>query len=91
MVFQGAALAAKVVDQLVVLLHGHLAVAISAGALTLKDVLPEVSDVELKAMRNALRIAQTEAPDAILKTAAEHIGETANVPWLRCVLSEMVM
>ena len=70
-------------------IYGHLAVAISAGALTLKDVLPEVSEVELNAMRNALRVAQTEAPDAILKTAAEHMGETANVPWLRCVLSEM--
>ncbi len=72
-------------------IYGHLAVAISAGALTLKEVLPEISDVELDAMRSALRSAQTEAPDAILKTAAEHIGETANVPWLRCVLSEMAI
>jgi Helix-turn-helix domain len=72
-------------------IYGHLAVAISAGALTLKDVLPEVSDVDLNAMRSALRIAQSEAPDAILRTAAEHLGETANVPWLRCVLSEMAI
>ena len=70
-------------------IYGHLAVAIAAGALTLKDVLPEVDEVELQEMRDALRLAQIEAPDAILMMAAEHIGETANVPWLRCVLSEM--
>ena len=70
-------------------IYGHLAVAIAAGALTLKEVLPEVSEDELEVMRNALRSAQIESPDAILKTAAERVGETANVPWLRCVLSEM--
>jgi len=72
-------------------IYGHLAVAISAGALTVNEVLPEVSEGELNAMRDALRAAQTEAPDAILKTAAERIGETAKVPWLRCVLSEMTI
>ena len=70
-------------------IYGHLAVAISAGALTIKDVLADVSENDLEAMRGALRLAQTEAPDAILKTAAEIVGETANVPWLRCVLAEI--
>ena len=70
-------------------IYGHLAVAIAAGALTLKEALPEVSEEEIEVMRNALRTAQIETPDAILKTAAERLGETANVPWLRCVLSEL--
>ncbi len=72
-------------------IYGHLAVAISAGALTLRDVLPDITEVELNSMRNALRIAQTQAPDAVLKTAAEQMGNAANVPWLRCVLSEMTI
>ena len=70
-------------------IYGHLAVAISAGALTVKDVLPEANDADLESMRNALRAAQIDAPDSVLKTAAERIGEGANLPWLRCVLSEM--
>ena len=72
-------------------IYSHLAVAIAAGALTVKEVLPEASEVEIDAMRSALRLAQAEAPDAIVKTAAEHMGEAANVPWLRCVLSEMTI
>lgn len=40
-------------------------------------------------MRNALRTAKIEAQDAVLTTAAESLGETANVPWLRRVLSDM--
>ena len=72
-------------------IYGHLAVAISAGALTLREVLPEVSEDDLEAMRNALRVAQTEAPEAVLKSAEARMGTAANVPWLRCVLSEMTI
>lgn len=72
-------------------IYGHLSVAIEKTALTLKEVLPEVSDVEIESMRQALRAAELTAPDSVLKTAAEIIGEGANVPWLRCVSAAMVV
>ena len=70
-------------------IYGHLAVAIAMGALKLGEVLPDLSDAELDVMRNALRSAEIAAPEAPLKAAAEIIGDSANVPWLRCVLADM--
>ena len=70
-------------------IYGHLVVAISAGALTLAEVLPDLSEAELDVMRKALRTAENTAPDAPLKVAAEIMGEGANTPWLRCVLADM--
>ena len=72
-------------------IYGHLAVAISAGALKLAEVLPDLSEAELDVMRNALRTAEATAPDAPLKVAAEIFGEGANTPWLRCVLADMAL
>ena len=69
--------------------YGHLAVAIEKRALTLSEALADVSDVEIESMRVALRAAELTAPDAMLKTAAEIIGEGANMPWLRCVSAEL--
>ena len=69
-------------------IYGHLSVAIEKQALTLKEVLPDVADADIEIMRKALRAAELSAPDAVFKTAAELIGEGANVGWLRCVSAE---
>jgi ATP-dependent DNA helicase RecQ len=70
-------------------IHSHLSAAVLLGALKLSDILRDVSDSELDAMRTALRNAQASAPDAVLKTAMEALGGAANYGQLRCVLDDI--
>jgi ATP-dependent DNA helicase RecQ len=67
----------------------HLANAISASALTLSEVLPDVPTDNIEAMREALRVANATAPAGVLKAAFEAMGEDGNYGWLRCVEAEM--